>query len=314
MSVEQDQELTLRLERVIRARRERVYEALTEPSLLVRWSAPEGLSIREGEQDVRPGGAWRVVMVEPNGTEHEAFGVYRAVEPPARLVYTHAWRRREGSTPETEVTIDLTEEAGATRLVLTQVGFSSAGSRDGHVEGWTSTLERLERMLRSELAAPQAVLLYQWNLTRLVVGLNAADLSHEESLVAPQPGGNCANWIVGHLVAIYSQLLQLLESEPVLPRDVLARYARGSQPLASADEAVRFGELLGAWDETCRRVGERLEALSAERLSEPVPGSPTGNPDETLGSLLATVMFHQAYHAGQLGIVRRVAGKPGAVR
>jgi uncharacterized damage-inducible protein DinB len=54
--------------------------------------------------------------------------------------------------------------------------------------------------------------------------------------------------------------------------------------------------------------------LPAQRLEERVAQSPTGNPNESLGSLLATVMFHQAYHAGQLGILRRIVGKPGAIR
>jgi uncharacterized damage-inducible protein DinB len=44
-----------------------------------------------------------------------------------------------------------------------------------------------------------------------------------------------------------------------------------------------------------------------------VPDSPTGDPDETLGSLLAVALFHQAYHAGQLGILRRIAGESGAI-
>ncbi len=44
-----------------------------------------------------------------------------------------------------------------------------------------------------------------------------------------------------------------------------------------------------------------------------VPDGPTGNPEETVGSLLAVVMFHQAYHSGQLGILRRIAGESGAI-
>ncbi|MEO8090106.1 MAG: hypothetical protein ABI703_07410 [Gemmatimonadales bacterium] len=34
----------------------------------------------------------------------------------------------------------------------------------------------------------------------------------------------------------------------------------------------------------------------------------TGDPDETVGSNLATLVFHQAYHVGQTGGLRRVAG------
>jgi uncharacterized damage-inducible protein DinB len=45
-----------------------------------------------------------------------------------------------------------------------------------------------------------------------------------------------------------------------------------------------------------------------------VTNSPSGNPDETVRSLITTVMFHQAYHAGQTAVLRRIAGREGAIR
>ena len=49
-------------------------------------------------------------------------------------------------------------------------------------------------------------------------------------------------------------------------------------------------------------------------LDRPAPHSPSGNPDETVRSLLTTVFFHQAYHAGQTALLRRIAGREGAIR
>jgi uncharacterized protein YndB with AHSA1/START domain len=142
-----DEPLTLRLERRILAPRERVFDAWTRPELLKHWSAPEGLTVEEGEQDVRAGGSWRVVMVEPDGARHEAFGTYTEVSPPDRLVYTHAWKHEGASTAETVLTLEFFDDGDgdATRLVLTQTGFTSTGSRDGHGEGWSSSLNQLER-------------------------------------------------------------------------------------------------------------------------------------------------------------------------
>jgi uncharacterized damage-inducible protein DinB len=62
------------------------------------------------------------------------------------------------------------------------------------------------------------------------------------------------------------------------------------------------------------RFDAGLAALPEERLAERVPMSPTGNPNETVGTMLATIVQHQAYHSGQLGVLRRVAGKPGAIK
>jgi uncharacterized protein YndB with AHSA1/START domain len=146
MTTTQSTPLQLRLERVIRADRERTFAAWTRPELLRQWSAPAGMTIEEGgELDLRVGGRWRVVMVEPSGTRHEAFGTYKEITPPTRLVYSHQWRHGSGSSPETTLTVEFLEVPGGTRVVLTQEGFESADSRDGHGEGWSSTLDHLER-------------------------------------------------------------------------------------------------------------------------------------------------------------------------
>jgi uncharacterized protein YndB with AHSA1/START domain len=137
--------LQLRLERVIRADRERVFAAWTRPEQLRAWSAPEGMTIEEGgELDLRVGGRWSVAMLEPDGTRHAAFGTYREITPPKRLVFTHAWQQERGTSPETTLTIEFHEVPGGTRVVLIQEGFASPESRDGHSVGWSSTLDSLE--------------------------------------------------------------------------------------------------------------------------------------------------------------------------
>ena len=138
--------LQLRLERTIRTDRERAFAAWTKPEILRQWSAPAGMTIPEGQLDLRVGGRWSVVMLEPNGKRHEAFGRYLEVTPPKRLVYTHAWKEDNGSSPETTLTVEFFEVPGGTRVVLTQEGFESAQARDGHDQGWSSALDNLEKI------------------------------------------------------------------------------------------------------------------------------------------------------------------------
>jgi uncharacterized damage-inducible protein DinB len=61
------------------------------------------------------------------------------------------------------------------------------------------------------------------------------------------------------------------------------------------------------------RIDVGLADLTSEALDAPAPASPNNDPDETVRSLLALVSFHQAYHAGQTGLLRRIAGKDGAI-
>jgi hypothetical protein len=158
-----------------------------------------------------------------------------------------------------------------------------------------------------------ASLRHQARLTRDVVRLNVEGISHEQSLNQPRPAGNCINWVLGHLIVVYNEVLPLLAQTPVETSSPLTRYARGSPPITHASDALPLQDLVSAWDEACVRVDAGLGALLPQRLDAIIPNGPTGDPHETLGSLMATVLFHQAYHAGQLGLLRRIAGEPGAI-
>jgi len=158
------------------------------------------------------------------------------------------------------------------------------------------------------------VLIEQARAIHRVVRMNTDGLTEEDSLVQPDAGGNCLNWVVGHLVCIYDAVLPALAQEPVMSKEALERYNRGSKPLLEAAEALPLKTLLDAWDEGSRRFQEGLAAMTPERLDEPAPFSPRKNTNETVRSLLSIVAFHQAYHAGQTGLLRRIAGKDGAMK
>ncbi|HUP21236.1 MAG TPA: SRPBCC domain-containing protein [Gemmatimonadota bacterium] len=140
----------VRLERVIRADRERVFRAWTEAGEMKRWFAPQGFTIPEAEVDARPGGAFRVIMRAPDGSEHVAQGAFRRVEPPSLLTFTWSWESAAEEPEETLVTVELSEEGGSTRLLLVHEGFSTEAERENHAEGWTSCVEQLVTLLEVE--------------------------------------------------------------------------------------------------------------------------------------------------------------------
>jgi uncharacterized damage-inducible protein DinB len=165
----------------------------------------------------------------------------------------------------------------------------------------------------SETVSEVEVFRHQARATRHVVRVNVDGVTHEESLIQPAPGGSCLNWVVGHLLTTYNQSLPMLGQEPVMEKGALKRYARGSAPLQDPAEARDFQELLTAWEEANERFDAGLARLTAEVLDRPAPRSPSNDPKETVRSLLAVILFHQAYHAGQTGLLRRIAGKDGAI-
>jgi uncharacterized protein YndB with AHSA1/START domain len=134
----------LRLERLIAASPERVFDLWTDPDLLVKWWGPEGFDVPAHALDVRPGGQWRTTMRSPEGKLHRVSGIYRTIDKPRRLVFTWAWDQDDGSRGhETEVTVTFESAPGGTRLKLVQQMFQDKTARDNHSKGWTSSFNCL---------------------------------------------------------------------------------------------------------------------------------------------------------------------------
>lgn len=134
--------------RLFAAPRVLVFRMWTDPAHAIHWWGPKHHPAVELHMDVRPGGVWRNCLrsVE-TGDLLWHHGVFREVVPPERLVFTFRWEEEGERGLETLVTVTFAEEGDGTRMTLRQTLFQSAGERDGHTEGWTSTFERLAEHL-----------------------------------------------------------------------------------------------------------------------------------------------------------------------
>jgi uncharacterized protein YndB with AHSA1/START domain len=69
--------------------RERLFEAFRDPRQLARWWGPAGFRNTVQALELRPGGAFRVVMHAPDGTDYANQWRFDAVETPERIVLQH---------------------------------------------------------------------------------------------------------------------------------------------------------------------------------------------------------------------------------
>ena len=148
------------IERVFEAPADVVWRMWTEPEHFAAWYGPEGATVPVARMDVRVGGARLVGMQlqTPNGPMRMWFtGEYREVVEHRRLVYTESLSDEagrvlspvemgmpEGHPTQTQVIVELEDQGGRTRMVMTHVGVP-AGSPGA--AGWETALGKLDALL-----------------------------------------------------------------------------------------------------------------------------------------------------------------------
>jgi len=145
------------------------------------------------------------------------------------------------------------------------------------------------------------------------INRNLDGLSHAESVVLP-PSGNCLNWVLGHVVNARGFLLTLTGGTPVLTGAQAEPYKRGSTS-GSIDGLLDLATLRGLLSDSQQQLIPALAVMSDEALARSVP-EPYNRPPLT-GSLVeafSRLHYHESYHNGQIGLLRRIAGKEGAIR
>lgn len=134
-------ELTLTVRKSIPAPASEVFDAWLDPKMLARFMMPgDGMTVPKAETDPKVGGRFTIIMAAGE-QEIPHHGIYKAIEPHSRLVFT--WES-PFSEPDSTVTLTFTPSgAAATDIELTHVRFPSEESRANHEGGWTAILDVL---------------------------------------------------------------------------------------------------------------------------------------------------------------------------
>lgn len=140
-----------------------------------------------------------------------------------------------------------------------------------------------------------------------VLKQQTAGLTQTDSLIQPQPSGNCLNWVVGHMLVNQIILLKLLEANVPLDEAELTAYRMDSMPIIGEGPGVLSLErLLEYHDRMQQCVLSRLGEMSERDFEREI------QVQERTFSLHWEVFFrqfHLTYHRGQLEQLRQLAGK-----
>jgi uncharacterized protein YndB with AHSA1/START domain len=142
----------LRLTRVLRAPRVKVFEAWGNAEQLRRWYAPDPCTVMDVEVRMQVGGPFILHMRTPDGGEPWIRGTFVSVEPHSRLVIDMRVTDPAGVGYGALTTVELSDVPEGTRLDLIQLwtladpsrGRLFEGGPERVREGWRSVLDKLE--------------------------------------------------------------------------------------------------------------------------------------------------------------------------
>lgn len=129
-------------------------------------------------------------------------------------------------------------------------------------------------------------------------------LSNTDSLLQPEARGNCANWVLGHIIATRKGMYDALEQDFVWDEETTKLYGRQSLAITGADSPhLPLEDLLQVHQTTSDFLVECFNNLSDSQLDSAVNEKGT-----TVADRLTFLIWHESYHVGQLEYLRQLAG------
>jgi uncharacterized protein YndB with AHSA1/START domain len=142
---------TVRFQRVLRTRPERVYRAFLEADALAKWLPPYGFTCKVEHLDARVGGTFRMSFHNfSSGNGHSFGGSYVELVPNERIRYTDKFD--DPNLPgEMHVSVTLKTVLVGTEVNIVQEGIPEAIPVEMCCLGWQESLAQLAHLVEPEI-------------------------------------------------------------------------------------------------------------------------------------------------------------------
>lgn len=137
----------LEVSRFIKAEPQRVFDAWTDPAMIMKWWGAGGITCPQAEVDLTVGGSYRIANRTPDGHTMWIAGTFTHIDRPSALVYTWAMEPVEPDQPHSIVDVQFERSPGGTTVTINQSRIATVEARDMHLHGWNGCLEGLGTLL-----------------------------------------------------------------------------------------------------------------------------------------------------------------------
>ena len=145
-----------RISQIINAPRERVYDALLDPTAVARWKVPAGMKSEVHEFDAREGGAIRISLTyeapdragKTDGRTDTYHGRFVTLVPGELVIEADEFETDDPAlSGEMTITIRLSDAPAGTELVAVHEGLPEGVSPADNEVGWRESLARLAALV-----------------------------------------------------------------------------------------------------------------------------------------------------------------------
>lgn len=138
-----------------------------------------------------------------------------------------------------------------------------------------------------------------------LIPLVAGDLSNEQATWQSRDRqGPSISWIMLHLLHYRHSIMKLLGAERPDPYKEI-----GTQTASDGKNYPPIEDLVTQWNQVQGQLHQVLEGVTDEDLQKPMPSGPHG--ERKVLDTIAFLTWHEAYHLGALGQLRKEQGLPG---
>ncbi|MBZ0266480.1 DinB family protein [bacterium] len=149
----------------------------------------------------------------------------------------------------------------------------------------------------------------QFMITYDTLNKNLSDISDVDGGKTIEPLNKSVQWLVGHLLAARQFMHSMVSLDALLSDAEMQQFTTGSGGTVTEDMPP-LSELVDRFKKAQRLLFNYLKEIDSSALDKELKDDFRGS---NLGEAFHFHAFHEAYHIGQLGLMRRLLGKDGMI-